>query len=83
MMPEPSYYQQLFLRRIKREKQLIVLWRTAVFLLFLLIWECSARYGLIDSFIFSSPSLIWKSAGICPFFLIWVLQLQKPWSVFS
>ncbi|MBC5780699.1 ABC transporter permease [Blautia sp. M29] len=61
MMPEPSYYQQLFLRRIKREKQLIVLWRTAVFLLFLLIWECSARYGLIDSFIFSSPSLIWKS----------------------
>lgn len=32
MMPEPSYYQQLFLRRIKREKQLIVLWRTAVFL---------------------------------------------------
>ena len=31
MMPEPSYYQQLFLRRIKREKQLIVLWRTAVF----------------------------------------------------
>ena len=60
-MPEPSYYQQLFLRRIKREKQLIVLWRTAVFLLFLLIWECSARYGLIDSFIFSSPSLIWKS----------------------
>ena len=37
MMPEPSYYQQLFLRRIKREKQLIVLWRTAVFLLFLLI----------------------------------------------
>ena len=35
MMPEPSYYQQLFLRRIKREKQLIVLWRTAVFLLFL------------------------------------------------
>lgn len=61
MMPEPSYYQQLFLRRIKREKQLIALWRTAVFLLFLLIWECSARYGLIDSFIFSSPSLIWKS----------------------
>lgn len=61
MMPEPSYYQQLFLRRIKREKQLIMLWRTAVFLLFLLIWECSARYGLIDSFIFSSPSLIWKS----------------------
>ena len=61
MMPEPSYSQQLFLRRIKREKQLIVLWRTAVFLLFLLIWECSARYGLIDSFIFSSPSLIWKS----------------------
>ena len=61
MMPEPSYYQQLFLRRIKREKQLIVLWRTAVFLLFLLIWECSARYGLIDSFIFSSPSRIIKT----------------------
>ena len=34
MMPEPSYYQQLFLRRIKREKQLIVLWMVLLTLLF-------------------------------------------------
>lgn len=32
-----------------------------ILLLFLILWEISARAGLIDSFIFSSPCMIWHS----------------------
>ena len=33
--------------------------RILLFLGFLILWEISARFGWIDSFIFSSPSEIW------------------------
>ena len=32
--------------------------RLAVFLVFLLLWEVSARLGFIDSFIFGSPGQV-------------------------
>ena len=35
--------------------------RIFILLLFLVLWEISARTGLIDSFIFSSPVMIWHS----------------------
>lgn len=57
-MHEPSYLQKQFLLGQKRERQFIAAARILVFLLFLGLWEFSAHFGLIDSFIFSSPSQI-------------------------
>lgn len=45
---------------IKR-KRLIFTARILLFVLFMGLWEMSARCGWIDSFIFSSPSLIGKT----------------------
>ena len=60
-MPESSYYQQQYICRQKREKKFISFLRIFILLLFLILWEISARAGLIDSFIFSSPCMIWHS----------------------
>ena len=60
-MPEASYYQQQYIRRQKREKKFVSFLRIFVLLFFLALWEISARTGLIDSFIFSSPGMIWRS----------------------
>lgn len=54
-MHEPSHLQKQFLLHQKRERYFIAISRVLVFLLFLGLWEFSARMGLIDSFIFSSP----------------------------
>ena len=58
-MPEHSPAQKQYLLRVKREKNLIRVSRTLLFLGFLILWEISAHLGWIDSFIFSSPSEIW------------------------
>ena len=57
-MAEPSLAQQSFLEQRKRKLRAITLARIFIFLLFLLIWEASARLHLIDAFIFSSPSRV-------------------------
>ena len=57
MIPDSSA-QQSFLRKHKKRQQFIRLMRLAVFLVFLLLWEVSARLGFIDSFIFGSPSQV-------------------------
>ena len=61
MMPEASYHQKQYIRHRKREKKLVIFLRIFILLLFLVLWEISARTGLIDSFIFSSPSEIWRT----------------------
>ena len=61
MMSESSYYKQQYICRKKREKKFISFLRIFILLLFLILWEISARAGLIDSFIFSSPCMIWHS----------------------
>ena len=58
-MSEHSPAQKQYLLRVKREKNLIRVSRALLFLGFLILWEVSARFGWIDSFIFSSPSEIW------------------------
>ena len=58
-MPEHSPAQKQYLLRVKREKNLIRVSRILLFLGLLILWEVSARFGWIDSFIFSSPSEIW------------------------
>ena len=69
MMSEISYHQQQYIRHQKREKKLVLFLRIFILLLFLVLWEISARTGLIDSFIFSSPSKI----ALC----FWGMVLDK------
>ena len=57
-MPEKSSAQNAYLRRRKREMVTIILLRLLLFAGFLILWEISAQKNWIDSFIFSSPSLI-------------------------
>ncbi len=57
-MAEPSLAQQSFLEKRKRKLRAITFARLLIFLLFLLLWEISARTHLIDAFIFSSPSRV-------------------------
>lgn len=56
-----SILQKQFLQSQKKKKQFVRLMRILVFVLFLLLWEISARLGWIDSFIFSSPSQIGRT----------------------
>lgn len=60
-MPDLSPAQKKYLAYVRREKYLIHVSRIFLFLGFLLLWEVSARQGWIDSFIFSSPSEIWRT----------------------
>ena len=60
-MHEPSPTQKAYLARQKRDRRLVVSARLLVFLIFLAQWEILARAGWIDSFIFSSPSMIFKT----------------------
>ena len=60
-MHEPSPTQKAYLARQKRDRRLVVNARLLVFLIFLAQWEILARAGWIDSFIFSSPSMIFKT----------------------
>ena len=53
-----SSAQLQYLRQKKRHHDIVIFSRVALFLLFLLVWEISSQTGLIDSFIFSSPSKI-------------------------
>lgn len=57
-MAEPSLAQQSFLEQRKRRLRAISFARIFIFLLFLLVWEMSARFHLIDAFIFSSPTRV-------------------------
>lgn len=59
-MAETSLAQQSFLEKRKRRLRAITFARIFIFLLFLMIWEASARLHLIDAFIFSSPSRVYR-----------------------
>ena len=61
-MSEISTAQQQFLIAQKKHKRTIKISRLCIFLLFLILWEGAARYHIIDSFIFSSPSRIFLCA---------------------
>ena len=50
--------QQRYLITLRRELRVVRLSRAGLFLFFLLLWESTAQKGILDSFIFSSPSLI-------------------------
>ena len=58
MKPNETLAQQEFLAARKRRRKLISLLRVLVLFAFLALWELSARLGLINDFIFSSPSRV-------------------------
>lgn len=54
---EPVSDKQLeYVRKIKRNRILIRIYQLLIFTGFLLIWEYTARHGIINDFIFCSPS---------------------------
>ena len=55
-MKEVSNDQCAFLKRYRRHKIWIRITRVLILIAFFALWEISASYGLIDPFIFSSPS---------------------------
>ena len=50
--------QELYLRRCKQQEYFIRFARIMILVIFLIIWEFTSHYNIIDSFIFSSPSKI-------------------------
>ena len=58
MNNNPSKEQIMFIKSLNRTKQAVKITRIAIFLLFFIIWEIAADTGVIDPFIFSSPSII-------------------------
>lgn len=48
--------QQQFLIKHKRHKQKVILYRTLLLAAFLALWEITAQMGILNDFIFSSPS---------------------------
>lgn len=60
-MPDLSPRQKQYLAQQKKEKRTVLTARILLFVLFIGLWEVSAKWDWIDSFIFSSPSLITKT----------------------
>lgn len=58
--PQASANQEAFVREHRRHHHQVAFYRIFFFLLFLALWELSARLNWIDSFFFSSPSLVAK-----------------------
>ncbi len=56
-----SKNQLLYLQKKKRDRILIQCSRILLLFFFLGLWEFSASFGLIDSFVFSSPTKIWSA----------------------
>lgn len=68
-MNELSPSQIHYLNQHRRHKRIVRVSRVAILLSFLFLWEFAANVGLIDSFIFSSPSRI----ALC----FWQMVLDK------
>ena len=47
-----------FNKEEKREKKVILLWQITILICFFMLWELLSKVGIIDSFLFSSPSEI-------------------------
>lgn len=62
-MNKTSDAQKAFLLSLQRRKIAIQVLRIGLLITFLAIWEICARTGVIDDFIFSSPSLLLKCAA--------------------
>ena len=53
--------QQAFLKKQRRRRLFVAACRVFLLLFLLILWESCARIGIIDDFIFSSPSRVAES----------------------
>ena len=53
--------QDLYLRKMRNDKRLITMMRIIIFVSFFALWEIGARCGIIDDFIFSSPTRVLRT----------------------
>lgn len=58
MQPQPTAAQREFLEQEEFHKRKVVTCRVMLLVLLLAVWELCARLGMIDDFIFSSPSRV-------------------------
>ena len=58
MKPSETMAQQAFLAKQKRRRHFVLFCRVFLLVFLLVLWELSARVGIINDFIFSSPSRI-------------------------
>lgn len=56
-----SLERQAYLRRRKRSRIAVMIWRIGLLLALFAGWELAARMGVIDDFIVSSPSRMWET----------------------
>ena len=56
-----SEERKRYLSKIKREKLFVSFFRFLIIFIFIIGWEILARFGIINTFTFSSPSLIIKT----------------------
>ncbi len=54
----PTLAQQEFIEKEKLHRRNVRVWRTMLLVLLLSLWELCARLGMINDFIFSSPSRV-------------------------
>lgn len=57
-MSNVSHNQLAFLKKQKQHRLFVRFCRILLFVAFLLLWELTTYYGIIDSFVFSSPSKV-------------------------
>lgn len=50
-----SLEHQEYLKKLKKEKRIILFFKIAIIVCFLIVWEILSRYEIINSFLFSSP----------------------------
>lgn len=61
-MTEPvSTYQQAFINNNRRRRRLVAFCQILILVLFVSLWEGTTRLGILNDFIFSSPSRIVKT----------------------
>ena len=55
-MNEISKEQLLYMKRTRQHKQFVLFFQLFLFIFFIILWEITSRAGIINAFIFSSPS---------------------------
>lgn len=56
-----SKAHEKYLKRLKKDKIIVIFWQIAVFVIIMGFWELMASVGAVDPFFFSSPSRIVKT----------------------
>ncbi|MGL4799294.1 MAG: ABC transporter permease [Cellulosilyticaceae bacterium] len=49
-----------YVKEVKRKKRRIITWQISITVMFIVMWEVLAHMGVINTFLLSSPSAIWK-----------------------